>query len=509
MSDKKNIDRLFQEKFKNFEATPDDAVWENIRQALHKDERKRRVIPFWWKTAGVAALLALLFTVGNAVFNKGENFSPDPKMVDTEKIKSPSESIKGTTINETFKNSGKNEDNSSNSVANASDTVDSYNNTMQKSGSIRNETGIHLASGNVDQTSQSDTSDLQNEVKRSQKNTPDLYNSKQDVIAKNTSSQPKSNSNKESMSQDNDKTKTILESDKDPTRIAKVTDQHIPKNTDPSPENKNPTSNKEEESIEEAIAKARPTDEEEEEKEQPNRWHISPNVAPVYFNTLGKGSTIHSQFVNNTKSGEVNMSYGIKGSYAINDKIKVRAGVNKVNLGYSTDGVIAFSELNGINGNSGKAELRNINFKNQQTTNAYLSSSNINTNAAPQLLVSNVNGALEQQFGYIEVPLEVEYSLINNKFGMHVVGGFSTLFLNNNQVYSFIDSERFLLGEANNINRTSFSANFGLGFDYNVSRTLKLNLEPMFKYQINTFTNTSGDFRPYFIGVYTGFSFKF
>ena len=30
MSDKKHIDRLFQEGFKDFEATPSDAVWENI-----------------------------------------------------------------------------------------------------------------------------------------------------------------------------------------------------------------------------------------------------------------------------------------------------------------------------------------------------------------------------------------------------------------------------------------------------------------------------------------------
>ena len=38
---------------------------------------------------------------------------------------------------------------------------------------------------------------------------------------------------------------------------------------------------------------------------------------------------------------------------------------------------------------------------------------------------------------------------------------------------------------------------------------LNLNLEPVFKYQLNTFTNTSGDFRPYFVGFYTGLSFKF
>ena len=35
------------------------------------------------------------------------------------------------------------------------------------------------------------------------------------------------------------------------------------------------------------------------------------------------------------------MSYGIGGSYAINDRLKVRAGINKVDMGYNTNNVIA------------------------------------------------------------------------------------------------------------------------------------------------------------------------
>jgi hypothetical protein len=31
----------------------------------------------------------------------------------------------------------------------------------------------------------------------------------------------------------------------------------------------------------------------------------------------------------------------------------------------------------------------------------------------------------------------------------------------------------------------------------------------MFKYQINTFNQNSGNFKPYFIGLYSGISFSF
>ena len=93
--------------------------------------------------------------------------------------------------------------------------------------------------------------------------------------------------------------------------------------------------------------------------------------------------------------------------------------------------------------------------------------------------------------------------------GFSIIGGFSALFLSNNEIYSVNKGQGSLLGKATNVNNTSYSANLGLGLDYKISKKVKLNLEPVFKYQLNTFNNTSGDFKPYFIGVYTGFSFKF
>ena len=65
------------------------------------------------------------------------------------------------------------------------------------------------------------------------------------------------------------------------------------------------------------------------------------------------------------------------------------------------------------------------------------------------------------------------------------------------------------IGEANNINQISYSTNIGLGFNYNISKSFNFNFEPTFKYQLNAFSNDSGNFKPYIIGVYTGFSFKF
>jgi hypothetical protein len=123
---------------------------------------------------------------------------------------------------------------------------------------------------------------------------------------------------------------------------------------------------------------------------------------------------------------------------------------------------------------------------------------------------STTNTSINQALGYIEIPLEIQYNLSDKKLGVNVIGGFSSFFLNNNEIYSNAENgSRTFLGEANNINKISYSANFGLGFNYKVSKKIDLNLEPLFKYQINTFKNTSGNFTPFFIGVYTGFGIKF
>lgn len=63
MTDKKNIERLFQEKFKDFEMAPAPEAWDNIASRLEKKENKKRIFPFWFNTkaAGIAAAFVLGF----------------------------------------------------------------------------------------------------------------------------------------------------------------------------------------------------------------------------------------------------------------------------------------------------------------------------------------------------------------------------------------------------------------------------------------------------------------
>ena len=524
MNDKKHIDRLFQEGLKDFEAIPRDAVWENIEAKLNEKKKKRRVIiPIWWRYTSVAALLLLLLTVGGIYFNN-TNKTQNNQVVDTEN--NASEKINNK------------HNNSIESIENPSETETVITNNKDSKEDLNNKTNLkaplnNLIPSNEYTVAESSASKNKNESKVKQvsnktlntKNKSAIPNNSNNSVAnvsgensnKNQSQNVKENNNAlASLNNDNnnstkketaliDKEKTleiINNSTKDNTTIVKTNTEE----TETLADNK---TEKNKLNIEEALEKNKDIIEEEEETQ--NRWSIAPNAAPVYFNTLGDGSSIDPQFNKNSKTGELNMSYGIAASYAINNKITIRSGVNKVNLGYNTNDVIVFQSAGSLR--SSTSALQNVSSINNNSSIdaiSIISSENFNTAAKSPESFTTSNTSINQALGYIEIPLEIQYTLSDKKLGVNVIGGFSSFFLNDNEIFSEAENgSRTFLGEANNINKVSYSANLGLGLNYKMSKKIDLNLEPMFKYQINTFKNTSGNFTPFFIGVYTGFAIKF
>jgi len=225
----------------------------------------------------------------------------------------------------------------------------------------------------------------------------------------------------------------------------------------------------------------------------PNRITVATIFAPIYLNSLGDGSSINSQFENSNASGNSSYSYGVKFAYKLNNKFSVQSGINMINLGlrtndvYFTPGVatLGFSNLS-ANPLAGKSSS----LKDAQ-------------------LGLDSKGSVNQVFGYVEIPVEIKYNVSNGKLGVNVVGGFSTLLLNKDEV--FVETNEFTqsLGSSNNLRSINFSGNFGVDLDYSIRKNLFINVSPMFKIQTNTFSKNAGSVQPYYLGVYTGLNYKF
>src|SRR5690606_29083021 len=244
-------------------------------------------------------------------------------------------------------------------------------------------------------------------------------------------------------------------------------------------------------------------------KEKPeHRWNVAPNVAPIYYSSLGNGSSIDRNFPDNPQKGDVNMSYGVQVSYALNNRLSVRAGVNNVDLSYSTSGIevgtgpVAYA-------------LNSVDYGGRQIVTTVVDKGSFAT-AAPSNGFGDVqpkstqgDARLIQNINYYEVPVELKYAVLDSKLGVNVIGGVSTLFLGSNEISVKADNFNTVLGDSNNLSSVSFSTNVGLGLDYKLSKKFTFNIEPMFKYQLNPYTDSSVSFKPYYLGVYSGLSFKF
>ena len=90
MRDYKNIDRIFQEKLKDFEVFPPNKSWDFIEKGLVVAPKKRR-LSFWLRISSIAALFVLLFSVGTIYLLPDSNFSKN--FLFNDNVKEASETI--------------------------------------------------------------------------------------------------------------------------------------------------------------------------------------------------------------------------------------------------------------------------------------------------------------------------------------------------------------------------------------------------------------------------------
>jgi len=533
MKDKKNLDRLFQEQFKDFEEIPPEIVWKNIEIALTK-KKKRRIIPLWYRLSGVAALLIFGFLGTRALLNQSKIETTNPIVIE-EKINSTEN--QNSVVNADKKNNQNqlnSDGNDSNKISNTSDKQLISNDEAVANGNLNTEKTSKKENNqhsNIDKVNQqkkensglvSNSTDKTKRIKEEIKNNLNKKNNtklvdnseknqKSKIISESETAAANSGLNNQKSI---DRTKTF-ESEKNKTEI--LTENNIIKNDKQFVLEDHSSKNDKNKIDSAAVASLIVTKEElntlgellkEKEKDQKpkvepkeNKWQITSNLAPVYLGSSSNGSPIDSQFTNNSKEYQNTMSYGLGVNYDMSKKLTLRTGINKVNFEYLTNGVEFFASLEG----RPMASLSSTN-----TTNAApIVVQNSNFSAGEASMGWTQQGAIEQSMEYYEIPVELSYKILNKKFGIDVIGGFSTLLLNDNNLMVVSDGFSAELGKANNLNSVHFSTNVGLGFRYRFWKSFQANFEPTFKYQLNTFSNNDGGFRPYFVGLYSGLSYRF
>lgn len=517
MNERKNIEHLFQDKFTNFEVEPNEIAWENIKEKL-QEKKKRRVIPFWFKFSGVAALLAVGIVFFNSDFNSNDvkNTNPvvnqskdvDEKLDEKNSISDKNKPIENVANSENELNENKNSDLNSNDILNQNAVIEKENlnriNTSKnqisdinsKSNVIKNTKSSEISNKNVDRIAQK-SSKSENNIKSN------LFNSDSEKL----NSTDLNNNNYLINKSLEDKSIVNQTQNKD-NKTFNLNSKEI------VVEQSNPISNEFTNKIDSTkIAIVEPNvleellkENEAKLNEEPkiNRWQVVTNVAPIYFSSTRNGSPLDSKLASNDKNYAGNFSYGVGVNYAVNKKLKIRTGLNKLAVDYDTNGIVYYENSAAVSG-----KIANLNPNVPGSLITIESLSNVDSPFNKIAEINKNEGSLNQKMGYIEFPLELSYRLVDKKFGLDFIGGMSTLYLNQNEIYLQSDKMNMKIGEANNLSTLHFSTNLGLGFKYNFLKNFNAHLEPVFKYQLNTFTNNVGDFKPYVFGVYSGISYSF
>ncbi len=524
MKNKKNLERLFQEQFKDFNENPPEIVWENIYEKLQEKEKKRRIIPIWWRLGGIAALFVLGILGIRSLYDS--TIIPAENPVVIEKNTNTKNTI--LTPQENPVKEGENvsqvENENSAGATNNSEIEEKSKSNFDKN--IQNESSMQLVNSEKksNQNNEKNNSTIEENLKSNFDKNAQKESSQQLVNSENKNSNKKQNNinqtsdNSQIIDQNNSKNKnnsTTVQNQKNNSNLSStINDEKLEKikndkpfelienplvqlkNTVDSTQTSAVAENKVEPNALEELLKEK--EEEQKPKVEPklNRWQISTAVAPVYLGSSSNGSPIDADFANNPKEYKNTISFGLGVNYDVNQKFSLRTGVSNLSLSYATQDVYFYPNIN----------AKGINTLNYSSQGAPINVQDFTANNEIQAVQ---NGAITQQMNYIEVPFELTYKVLDKKFGIQLISGFSTLFLNNNDLMVVSEGFSAQLGEANNLSQVHFSTNVGLGFRYIFWKSFQANFEPTFKYQLNTFSSNDGGFQPYFIGLYSGVSYRF
>nr|WP_042245034.1 outer membrane beta-barrel protein [Nonlabens ulvanivorans] len=539
MSDKKNIDRLFQERFKDFEAAPPMAAWDNIEKQLD-GKKPVAVFPLWIKWIGIAAGIALLTTLAYTGYSSFKNNTEVDQQIVTEindvNRNSSDEETLDRAVNKDnlfHKNNADDNlvlDNSSSNTVSNTDLVTSDDKLLNEAdktnvahsgttasnsdkasiGKDASQKAIINNSSSVNQkTSYTTTSDNQpssdniNHVKnKAIKNADETrfainQSTKRPYIAINAT-----NSNTPIQ---NPASNTAQSENKD-GQVATA----LPSNTDIAATTIPQDSTLTGKSLEDAVAQQEEDENEEDADAIPfKKWNASSVIAPIYSSTMG-GSSIDQEFADNNKAAGLNLSYGVSVGYNLSPRLSVRTGVHKVNLSYTTNDIVY-----GVTVQPGDVQLLSVNSydRNAVSNPGAVSTADLGSSFSQEFLSDNTftgfQGEISQRLGYLEVPLELKYKLLDRKLSVNVMGGLSALFLTDNSIAVTNNTSKLELGEDDNFNSFNHSANFGLGIDYLFTDQLGITVEPMFKYQLNALKENTADFKPFNVGIYSGITYRF
>ncbi len=508
MGNKKDIGSVFREKLGHLDASPSDNGWAALNAELDKKEKKRRLLPLWFWYVGLFSVgilvTGLIYTNMNSKNNlqkieddtsKNNKSDLDENSITSNGAINYNETKIANTIEENSKEATLNEN--SKSTKNSIKTVNNTLTTNEKS----NENASNKNKKNYSKTNSVSKNKRTITSKRTKSN---AFKSKSgNYLVSKIKNKSKSKISKSNSAKDKNDA-ILLKSISENSEILKNFEESATQQNSKLAQNENAAKNEFLNSIiesEQLTAKEKSIVKDSNKKkkivaEKPkdsvpiqdsiNRGYtVFVYGSPTAVVFANKNSYLDDRLKNNSKTTELTLSYGAYLCFEGSEKFSIRLGVGKNNLKLLTKNI----PINTFN-------YSNIGYSNG-FSNAIIFSKSNNS--------SSMN--ITQNLSYYDVPVEMKYKIMNRKIGLNVILGANFIFLDKNEVFAETDSGfSSKIGETSNLLKNTFGASASLGVDYKITKKIKINVEPMLKYQ---FKNSQIDNSYLFdFNILTGLEFK-
>jgi len=265
-----------------------------------------------------------------------------------------------------------------------------------------------------------------------------------------------------------------------------------------------------------------------EESSDYDRWAVGGQVTPLYsYRNLGTESAnaySSTGYYNDIENGIVSYAGGVNLNYSPAKRLSIQSGIYYSRMGMSVQNsyiatiggnvyVNDFPSMElAMNNSSGQIELGT------EKANSILSNlgvsreSDFDAGTSVGITEEQVirEGDVLQHFEYLEVPMILRYRVVDRRVGLNLLGGLSTNFLIGSNVYFQENGKREYIGTTADLKTVNYSGVMGVGLQYSISRNFHLNMEPTFRYYLNSINKTSGiSSHPYSLGFFTGISYSF
>lgn len=265
------------------------------------------------------------------------------------------------------------------------------------------------------------------------------------------------------------------------------------------------------------------------QKSESSRWAVSGNVSPLFSFRYAKTepSAEGLNYFYEKESGIISYSGGVNAVYNLKKRLSIQTGVQFSRGGQRINDVIFYQDIQTGRLLSSGIFNENIPYPFETSTGRVTSGDYVHYIADFKLVDGDLytgdliarpefenyealHTYLTQNLEFVEIPVILKYKLVDRKLGINVLSGLGASFLVDNSVYMNYMGEQFPIGQTENLRVVNLTGTFGLGLEYSVNRMLSLNLEPTFKYFLNSLnTESHVSSHPYFFGVYSGVSVSF